>query len=54
MKVFKLLRPGFKIPSRYEVADPQLKNVYKEMHIARKEHLTETTAILVDGWSKIR
>ena len=44
------------MPSRYEVAGPQLQNVYREMDIARKEQLAEaqTSTILVDGWSNIR
>ena len=55
MKLCKIVRPGYRPPSEYEIGGLILKSVYGEIFENCQEILNgETVTIILDGWSNIK
>ncbi|XP_066979617.1 zinc finger BED domain-containing protein 4-like isoform X2 [Macrobrachium rosenbergii] len=53
---FAVLRPSFKIPSRDQLSNTLLENIYQECLSNAKEAVasSQSVAVLLDGWTNIR
>jgi len=56
IKLFSVLKPAFKLPSRHYLTGNLLEQEYNRIQMACKEHLRQTNSVglLCDGWTNIR